>query len=197
MSKTHTEISVKEFENRELLYTLYYEILGEIKGEKIQINKTEYEDNISNTEISTLINFIKESISILIDKKIEEAILNNNKKEKKNNLIEDERNIYESQLKNLESQIRFYVKKQLQNKIQKESLEHKIKSYMEMEDEFEEMKEKLKYEEGEFMNNDRKDNEIEILRRENSNLKKVIELLEQEKLILEKKEKKKKKKLKI
>ena len=52
---------------------------------------------------------------------------------------------------------------------------------MEMEIEFEELKEKLKYDEGEFLNNDRKENEIEILRRENSNLKKVISTLEKEK----------------
>ena len=36
------------------------------------------------------------------------------------------------------------------------------------------MKEKLKYEEGTFLDNDRKDHEILILRAENSNLKKPI-----------------------
>ena len=43
---------------------------------------------------------------------------------------------------------------------------------MEMEDEFEELK--IKYNNGEFLENDRKENEIEILRRENSYLKHTI-----------------------
>jgi hypothetical protein len=51
-------------------------------------------------------------------------------------------------------------------------MEHKISEYMEMEEEFEEMKSKFKYEDGRFLNNDRKDNEILILRSENSNKKK-------------------------
>ena len=59
MSKTNTEISTKELENRELLYCLYYDIMDEIKGEKIKINKEEYNQNILNTEIPTIINFVK------------------------------------------------------------------------------------------------------------------------------------------
>ena len=192
MSKVNTEISVKELENREILYSLYYEIIGEIKGKKIQMNKKEFEDNISNTEIPTIIQYIKESINILVNKKIEEALIKtikDDKNEKKENSLENQRKKYENQLKYLESQIRFYIKKQLQYKIQRESFESKIKSFMEMESDFEEMKEKLKYEEGQFMDNDRKDNEIEILRRENSNLKKAIDKLEKEKLQFEKKKK--------
>jgi hypothetical protein len=49
-----------------------------------------------------------------------------------------------------------------------------------MEEEFEEMKTKLKYEEGRFLNNDGKDNEIIILRGENSNLKQSIRKFEQQ-----------------
>ena len=49
---------------------------------------------------------------------------------------------------------------------------------MEMEEEFEELKEKVRYEGGKFLNNDRKDNEIKILRRENSNIKREIKKLE-------------------
>ena len=40
---------------------------------------------------------------------------------------------------------------------------------MEMEEEFDEMKEKLKYENGKFLHNEKKENEILILRAENSN----------------------------
>jgi hypothetical protein len=53
-------------------------------------------------------------------------------------------------------------------------METKINSYKEMEKEYDILKEKVKYEEGRFLNNDRKDNEILILREENSNLKKEI-----------------------
>ena len=73
-------------------------------------------------------------------------------------------------------------------------MENKLEEYMEMEDEFEEMKTKLKYEDGRFLNNDRKDNEILIIRGENSILKNEInkleekvKLLEEEKIAKEKK----------
>ena len=54
----------------------------------------------------------------------------------------------------------------------------KLNAYMSLEDEYEELKEKVKYEGGKFLENDRKDNEIIILRNENSNLKKEILKLE-------------------
>ena len=63
-------------------------------------------------------------------------------------------------------------------------LENEIDSYIEMEEEFEEMKIKFKYQDGKFLNNEKKENEILILRAENSNLKKTI--LNKEKLIEEK-----------
>ena len=66
-------------------------------------------------------------------------------------------------------------------------LENEIEAYMEMEDEFEEMKIKFKYDDGEFLKNERKENEILILRAENSNLKGIIE--KYEKIIQEKEEK--------
>jgi hypothetical protein len=62
----------------------------------------------------------------------------------------------------------------MQNKIQKDSLEAKLNAYMGLEDEYEELKEKVKYDGNKFLDNDRKDNEIIILRRENSALKKDI-----------------------
>ena len=65
---------------------------------------------------------------------------------------------------------------------------------MDMEEEFEEMKMKLKYEEGRFLKNDRKDNEIVILRGENTNLKQSIKNLEEKikefQIKIEKKDKK-------
>ena len=58
---------------------------------------------------------------------------------------------------------------------------------MEMEVEFEELKEKDKYEGGKFLNNERKDNEIIILRQENSTLKKEIKKSKEDKDIYESK----------
>ncbi len=57
-----------------------------------------------------------------------------------------------------------------------------------MEDKFEELK--IKYNNGEFLENDRKENEIEILRRENSNLKHTISKLEEDLKISDTKRKK-------
>ena len=69
---------------------------------------------------------------------------------------------------------KYYLKKFMQYKIQKDSLEAKLNAYMALEEEYEELKEKVKYEGGKFLDNDRKDNEIIILRSENSALKKEI-----------------------
>ena len=92
---------------------------------------------------------------------------------------------YENKMKKYENEIRGFIKTIFQYKIQCEDLEMKLEAYMEMEQDFEEMKEKLKYEEGTFLDNDRKDHEILILRAENSNLKKVIGQLEKDKVIFE------------
>ena len=73
-----------------------------------------------------------------------------------------------------QADIRNLMQKQFQYKIQKDAMETKINSYKEMEKEYNILKEKVKYEEGRFLNNERKDNEILILREENSNLKKEI-----------------------
>ena len=174
------EITKDEYDNRIKVYELYLKIKEEINGKKIIIEKNEYEELIFRTEISTILNYIKESIPILINKKIEESQIKSFKeKGKKNNI--NEINIYENHLRKLENQLRYYIKQILIYKIQKDSFEKTLRYYMEMEIEFEELKEKLKYDEGEFLNNDRKENEIEILRRENSNLKKVISTLEKEK----------------
>ena len=80
----------------------------------------------------------------------------------------------------MEAKERYLIKLCFQNKLQKDAIENKLNDYMEMEEEFEELKTKLKYEDGRFLNNDRKDNEIIIIRGENSNLKKAINNLEKQ-----------------
>ena len=175
-----------DFEDRRKIYELYYYIIEQIKGKKLNIDPKIFEEAIMTTDTSTIIHYIKESIQIMINKKIEEYI--NKNKQIYNNKYNDSIQqclIYESQLKNLECQLRFYISKQLQYKIQKESYENKLRNFMDMEIEYENLKQKVKYDGKKFLNNDRKENEIEILRRENSNLKKAISKMEDEKKLTE------------
>ena len=101
---------------------------------------------------------------------------------------------YESLLRAREENERKFIKTIFQYKLHREALESRIEDYMEMEDDYEEMKTKLKYEDGKFLDNDRKDNEIVIIRSENTNLKKIISDNEKKiknlNMVLEEKEKK-------
>ena len=179
----------KEHKWKELLYNLFYEIKSEILNSKIEIEEEEYQENIKSITIPQLVNYIHDSIQILLKKKIEDTKEEQKELDKKfyleTNIITDIKvnddiiSQYESIIKNLESKQRNLTKKNFQQKLQIDAIENKIKEYMEMEDEFEEMKTKLKYEDGRFLNNDRKDNEIIIIRGENSILKNEINKLEE------------------
>ena len=182
-----------EHKNKELLYNLFYEIKSEILGSKIEIEEEEYQENIKKISIPKLITYIHDSIQILISSKIElsknQQKLEDEKMFQKNNKLSksehssiqmSERQNYENIIKKLEEKERFLSKIRFQDKLQKEAMENKINEYMDMEDEFEEMKTKLKYEDGRFLNNDRKDNEIIIIRSENSKLKNTIDEMEKE-----------------
>ena len=96
----------------------------------------------------------------------------------KNNYNLDLISQLENIIKKLEKDLKYHIKNEFMLKIQKDSSDSKIRNFMEMEEEFEELKEKVRYEGGKFMNNDRKDNEKKILRRENSNIKKEIKRME-------------------
>ena len=188
---------------KELLYNLFYEIKSEILGTKIEIDEDEYQENINKITIPKLITYIHDSIQILISVKIESSknkkkiedeeynIIKNNGKRNDpqvlNQLNFEEKLQYEDILKKLEEKERFLTKLNFVNILQREAFENKIGMYMEKEDEFEEMKSKLKYEEGRFLKNERKDNEILILRSENSKMKNIIDELEEKNKILEKK----------
>ena len=84
-------------------------------------------------------------------------------------------------LVSLEQSKKYFIQQNFLKKTKIDMLESEIGVYMDMEEEFEEMKIKLKYDEGEFLKNEKKENEILILRAENSNLKIIIE--KNEKLI--------------
>ena len=68
-----TEMIKNDIKPKELVYALFYEITSEIKGCKIEIDEDEYQENIRTTPWEQLINYINDSIKILINKKFEEA----------------------------------------------------------------------------------------------------------------------------
>lgn len=134
------------------LYSLYIDLQSQLNH---PIPSTEPKQNI--------ISDIKKCITEFIKQKINENMLQ-----------------YQSTIRNIEESNRQYIQTIFYQRLQIQSLEHQIGDYIEMEEEFEEMKSKFKYDEGTFLDNDRKDNEILILRAENSNLKKNLTRLEKE-----------------
>lgn len=134
------------------LYSLYIDLQSQLNH---PIPSTEPNQNI--------ISDIKKCITEFIKQKINENMLQ-----------------YQSTIRNIEESNRQYIQTIFYQRLQIQSLEHQIGDYIEMEEEFEEMKIKFKYDEGTFLDNDRKDNEILILRAENSNLKKNLTRLEKE-----------------
>jgi len=155
---------------KEELYSLYKTIL---KNNNNILNISEIQ-NISSFSNLSLINNIKKSFI---------EILSFYEKYKENFLQ------LENIIKKLEFDVKYYLKYLLHYKIQNHSLETKIKAFASMEEDYEELKEKLKYEGGKFLENDRKDNEIMILRNENSKIKKDVMKLESQKTIYEKEKK--------
>ena len=167
---------------KEELFSLYKGIKDDIPNNKLPINKKNIQ-NISTLDSITLITYIKESIPLLINQKISEAKTQNNNNEfsielEENSNLKKEYYQLENQLKKAESDTRYYLKSYLKCEIQKKVLEMKLNAYMCLEEEYEDLKEKVKYEGGKFLDNERKDNEIFILRAENSSLKKEIVKLE-------------------
>ena len=81
----------------------------------------------------------------------------------------------------LENDIRKNTKEILGNKVEKELYLFQLHKFSEINKEYEQLKNKVKYKKGKFLNDDKKENEIFILRQENSNLKNEISKL-QEKL---------------
>ena len=162
-----------DYKDKRMLYELLYDIKSVIQGKPININKEEFEHNLLSINISQLISYLKEFIPILINSlKKESPQLHSHPP--LTSLPEQ----YQKRLLKLEQNERKYVKHIFQQRLLRESLELRIAEYIQMEEDFEEMRLKFRYEEGKFLSNDRKDNEIIILRNENSNLKQEIISLE-------------------
>ena len=159
----------KESENEEIkqeLYSLYKTILKNYTNE---LYSSENQDISSYTILSLISNirvFIKEIISL-------------------NNYYKENLSQQENMIKKLEFDVKYYLKNLLHYKIQNNSLEIKLNAFVSMEEDYEELKAKVKFEGGKFLENDRKDNEIIILRNENSRIKKEIKKLESQKIVIE------------
>ncbi len=167
-SENYSQLDLKE-----QLYIFYLEIKGELTKKNIEVEKDQLEEILVSTKTSTILNYLKELVYMLINLKVPEK----NEEKNKNIKINKDEEIaqLENHIRKLEFDIKYYLQREFQHKIKRDTLEMKLNAYMEMENEFEELKEKVKYEGGKFLNNDRKDNEIIILRQENSILKKEIE----------------------
>ena len=158
-----------ESENEEIkqeLYSLYKTILKTYTNE---LYSSEIQDISSYTILSLISNirvFIKEIISL-------------------NNYYKENLSQQENMIKKLEFDVKYYLKNLLHYKIQNNSLEIKLNAFVSMEEDYEELKAKVKFEGGKFLENDRKDNEIIILRNENSRIKKEIKKLESQKIVIE------------
>ena len=167
---------------KEELFTLLKEINDDIPNDQLPLNNKTIQ-NISTLDSITLITYIKESLPLLISHKISEAITQNNNNELSAEL-DDNINLrkdyaqLENHIRKIERDNRYYIQQYLKCEIQKKVLDMKLKAYQYLEDEYDHLKEKVKYESGKFLDNERKDNEIFILRAENSSLKKDIVKLE-------------------
>ena len=163
-----------DLEFKEQLYVFYLEIKGELTKKNIEIDKSKLQEIANTTQPSTILNYIRELFYMLINIKMPSEKDTNKIKINTHNKSKEYFQL-ENHIKKLEQDIRIILQREFQNKIKRDSLEMKLRGYMEMESEFEELKEKVKYEGGKFLNNERKDNEIIILRQENSILKKEIQ----------------------
>ena len=119
--------------------------------EKISNNKISVIDNILSNINSVLINFIQNQSS---------------------NYMYN----YESLLQKTEMQLRNHIRNENMLRLQRDTLENKIKVLLIRDEEYENLKKvtNVIVENGKFIINDRKENEILILKSENSNLKKAI-----------------------
>lgn len=157
------------------IISIYNSIKQCIPNDKIPTEKININQDVNTLDCNTLINYIKEFMPLLINQS------------KDNKELQTHYFQLENQLIKLDIDNKYYLSNFMKYKILKDALEMKLNAYMGLEEEYEELKEKVKYEGGKFLENDRKDNEIIILRRENSALKKEIAKLEKKNKKIQKK----------
>lgn len=157
------------------LYTLYYDLSEHITKHNIEISKEDFSDKIDSSSISQLSNYIKTLVHIILTK---HPLPPSSTSSQHITTFQPSTNTVESLLRHLEKENRNLYQQVFELKFQLEIYQSSIEEYVHMEEEFEEMKQKFKYEGGKFLDNDRKDNEILILRAENTNLKQLIKSFE-------------------
>ena len=152
------------------LYSYYLDLLNKISDFSSGKIKNYPSLSYKNLEVSQLISNIKDSTSELINLKVSQVISQNINT---NNYL-----LLENYTKKLEYDLKKFYHEIFEYKIQNNALEDKIKAYKMMQMEYEELKEKVKYVGGKFLENERKENEIIILRQENNILKNEITKLD-------------------
>jgi len=179
---------LNEYESNELiikekLLTLFYELTSELKEKKIEIFEDKFQENLLKYSVFQIIDYIYETLQILLTKYKEKNQIDSNIKIYSNFNIENNNNEYNKNF--YEKLLRFYENKERQNvklifelNLKIDSLERKLNDFALMEKEFNDLKVKVKYDNGKFLENDRKENEILIIRTENSKLKNIINNLE-------------------
>ena len=154
-----SENKIKNFkienqENLEFYRDIYEEIANNFNIKYLNNNEQIKIDSSLIKNFQTLKINLQNIIELIINTKLEKEILQ-----------------YKQIILNLEQGKKYLIQQNFLKKTKIDMLENEICAYMEMEEEFEEMKIKLKYDDGEFLKNEKKENEILILRAENSNLK--------------------------
>jgi hypothetical protein len=171
------------------LYLLYKDIKNKINKNKNEnnINKdnSKNDESIDTYNSLELISIIKKYLVQLINQ--QSSIINH--ENNNNNDIVKHYNQLENHIKKLERDNKYYLQNLFYLNIQKNSLDMRLSAYIGLEEAYEELRTKVKFEEGKFLDNDRKDNEIIIIRNENSVLKKEIIKLEKKNKNSEKKKK--------
>jgi len=154
-----SENKIKNFkienqENLEFYRDIYEEIANNFNIKYLNNNEQIKIDSSLIKNFHTLKINLQNIIDLIINTKLEKEILQ-----------------YKQIILNLEQGKKYLIQQNFLKKTKIDMLENEICAYMEMEEEFEEMKIKFKYDDGEFLKNEKKENEILILRAENSNLK--------------------------
>ena len=161
-----TQQRLKETHPYHIILLLYKELISITNDSNSNVYLNEYKKiihmlNNNNVSFESIKTIFKTTFLKIIEEKVK--------------TLKDNIKQYQSSIILLEQSKRYYLQLNFLKQTKIDILESEIDSYLEMEEEFDEMKEKLKYERGKFLHNEKKENEILILRAENSNLKKVID----------------------
>ena len=148
------------------LSTYYSELLNQISEFSSERIKEYKKVNIKEKSSIKILEYIKDLTSVLIELKISE-VSSENEKNKEYFQLED-------YVKKLEKDIKIFYSQIFEYKIQVASLEDKIKVYKIIHQEYESLKEKVKFFDGKFLDNEKKENEILILKKENEIIKKEL-----------------------